>query len=72
MDKPKNVAEYGVAAGEDHYQMSHFVNEQIEQGWQPFGNVFEYMRGEQRLVCQPMIRPGEVKKKSRIQSTTKK
>jgi len=66
------MIEYGIAAGETHFQLDDQVNEQCAEGWVPNGNVFQYQYGDQPLLCQPMIRAGKIKKKTRIQSTNKK
>lgn len=60
----KEIIEYGIASGENHFQLAQIVNEQLIAGWQPFNNVFEYQYGESRLLCQAMVKYKTAKKKA--------
>lgn len=56
------ILEYGIAAGENHYQLAQIVNEQIGQGFQPYEKVFQASYGEQVLLHQVMVKYERKKK----------
>lgn len=61
----REIIEYGIAAGENHYQLADIVNKQIKAGFQPFEKPFLIQHGEQPLLMQVMVKY-EVKKKTKI------
>lgn len=52
----KNITEYGIATGHDHYELVAYVDSQIKEGWQPFGNVFTTIQHEMFFIHQPMVK----------------
>ena len=58
----EKIIEYGIAAGEDHYQLAEIVNNMIRKGWQPFEQSYQAQHGEQVLLMQALV----IYKKARV------
>lgn len=56
------ISEYAIAAAENHKQLVDVMADQLADGWQPYGNIFQYQFGEQLLICQPMIKKAKASK----------
>lgn len=59
----ETIIEYGIASAYDHMELAGYVNEQICNGWQPYGNVFQTTQHNQSFIHQPMVLC-ELKKKT--------
>lgn len=51
----ETILQYGIATAYDHMELAGYVNDQIAEGWQPYGNVFQTQQREVLFIHQPMV-----------------
>ena len=61
----ERILEYGMATAHNHVELLDYVNEGINEGFQPFGNVFITNQHDQTFIHQPMV-VYEIKKKNSL------
>ncbi|RYG48264.1 MAG: DUF1737 domain-containing protein [Chitinophagaceae bacterium] len=59
----EKIIQYGMATGNSHNEVAGYVNEQIAEGWQPYGVPFTTIQHNTLCIHQAMV-IYEVKKKS--------